>query len=523
MRPATDHAELAANEVEKLCSHCEHLSAALGWRIHCTPIESGSASSVLTATTGHPPSEAWTGVVHDGLSPVAIVRVLHEPHTAKFCSVQAAVAVAEILVQRASDAASMSRALETRTTDLSTLVHLGLSVQGQQNLPWSLSQLLRAAVELTATRSSAFFLLTPDVSELKLRGVYQITPHDFAHPRRPLLDGSPELVALTSGPADCFSTSPFSAQLLPASTRSALCVAVASETVPIGTLWVYDRRDRRFDSRDRHVLQSIAAQFAAVLERAALLQESETTGRINRELRFAQECEPNRLVYGFDAHPELDVAARCSTCYELGGDLIEFLPLSEDRFGVAIGDASGNSIPAAMIMSAVRGALRTNPADASEIAASMAKLNRALHSLTRSHQFMSLCYGVIDASRRTFTYCNAGHPTPLWVRGDAITPLESHGLLLGVLEETGYEFDVLSLQPGDLLVFYSDGISEARDAEHRMFRGEGIADAVRAALPGNSQHILDAVWNRVESHMSGGELPDDRALMVIGLRDAAAN
>ena len=110
------------------------------------------------------------------------------------------------------------------------------------------------------------------------------------------------------------------------------------------------------------------------------------------------------------------MAARCASCYELGGDLCEVIPLSADRTAIAIGDASGNSIPAAMIMSAVRGALLTHPADEDGVAQLLTKTNEGLCRITRSHQFMSLCYGVYDARNWRFTYCNAGHPAPLLVR-----------------------------------------------------------------------------------------------------------
>jgi sigma-B regulation protein RsbU (phosphoserine phosphatase) len=208
------------------------------------------------------------------------------------------------------------------------------------------------------------------------------------------------------------------------------------------------------------------------------------------------------------------MAARCTSCYELGGDLCEVIRLSDDRTAIAVGDASGNSIPAAMIMSSVRGALLTHPADEADVAALVSKLNAGLCRIARSHQFMSLCYGVYDAANWRFTYCNAGHPMPLLVRDGQALAFESHGLLLGVLDDTNYVQSTLQLDRGDVLIFYSDGISEARGRNQQLFRGRGIADAVQGLGDATAQQILDAIWDRVDEHQ-GGEMGDDRTLLVL--------
>jgi sigma-B regulation protein RsbU (phosphoserine phosphatase) len=194
------------------------------------------------------------------------------------------------------------------------------------------------------------------------------------------------------------------------------------------------------------------------------------------------------------------------------------MPIDGDQIAIAIGDASGNSIPAAMIMSAVRGAVRTHAAGADGVAYLMGRLNTALTEITRSHQFMSLCYGVYDAAKRTFLYSNAGHPMPLLVRGGKIHSLASHGLLLGVMRDVVYDTSLLQLQPDDLLVCFTDGISEARSRSQQMFRSEGIADAVLHCIPGTAEAVLASVWRRVESHMAGGEPGDDRTLLVLRVR-----
>ncbi len=190
------------------------------------------------------------------------------------------------------------------------------------------------------------------------------------------------------------------------------------------------------------------------------------------------------------------------------------ISLSADRKAIAVGDASGNSIPAAMIMSAVRGAIRTHASHEPDVVELVSRINRALCSITGAHQFMSLCYGVYDAARRTFTYSNAGHPVPLLIRDNQVQMFESHGLLLGVVPEAQYESSTVELRPGDLLVLYSDGITEARSHAQELFRWEGISTSIAGLAHTSADALLELIWNSVDDHVAGSD-GDDRTLLVL--------
>jgi sigma-B regulation protein RsbU (phosphoserine phosphatase) len=288
--------------------------------------------------------------------------------------------------------------------------------------------------------------------------------------------------------------------------------------MPLGTLWIFDRRNRTFGEHERHVLQSIAAQIAGVLERVALLRGSERHQRIARELEHATRSQPVLLPNDLPADPRYELAAHVASCHELGGDLCEIIPLPQHQVGLAIGDASGHSISAALIMASVRGALRVLASEERSLPEFMRRLNEALYAITRSHQFMSLCFAQFDPGPRRLTYCNAGHPLPLLLRQGTILPLGSHGLLLGVIRDADYSFSTLDLQPGDLLVFYTDGISEARSGREQMFRADGVAAALVDSRHGTAQEVLTGIWNCVEHHLEGTSADDDRTLVVLRIR-----
>jgi sigma-B regulation protein RsbU (phosphoserine phosphatase) len=175
-----------------------------------------------------------------------------------------------------------------------------------------------------------------------------------------------------------------------------------------------------------------------------------------------------------------------------------------------------------MIMAAVRGAIRTQAADVRSMTDSgatelVSRLNRALCGITSAHQFMSLCYGIFDATARTFTYSNAGHPVPLLIHDGQVQMLESHGLLLGVVPDAQYQSGVVHLSPGDLLIVYSDGISEAISNSQELFKWEGIYAAARGLRHEAAAKVLDVIWKRVEEHQ-GGVGGDDRTLLVLKVR-----
>lgn len=492
---------------------CRQFGDVTGWEMRFTPLDRPAAE--IQADLEARCECCWFAEINDGSRVAGFLHLEPPADDATAGNLATATMLAETLAQLLGKLAQTSAQLKQRNGDVATLLNLGLAVPAQDDLAFSLAQLLKAAAHLTGSWSAAFFLLDSTTERVRLRAVYNLSRDDVPHPFRELRAGSADLRALADEPVILRARSTGDHPLFPAEMRTGVCAAVQSETVPFGTLWVYDRRNKVYSQRDVQVLKSIAAQIAGVLERSALLRGSEQHERIHRDLKAASDTQPDGAVQNLPQDSRYELAARCTSCYELGGDLCEVMPLSPDRTAIAVGDASGNSIPAAMIMSAVRGALQTHPAEAHEETSLLSRLNRALCSITRAHQFMSLCYGVYDATRRTYTYSNAGHPAPLLIRNGSVTTLESHGLLLGVVPEVMYQQSVLELRPGDVLVLYSDGISEARSSDNELFKSEGISNAVLAHAADSAAEILATIWSRVDDYMIGGEGGDDRTALVL--------
>ncbi|MCA8987770.1 MAG: hypothetical protein KDA78_09035, partial [Planctomycetaceae bacterium] len=223
-------------------------------------------------------------------------------------------------------------------------------------LPDLVRNSLMKLLELTGYRGAAFFRLDENVSRLSLVEYQHKNLSEVPGPVRILGESNADDEALLQGSASHVredSEDPW----LPAEARTGFCVVIRISTGPIGTLWAYDRRLRRLDDRDYHVLQSIAGAMGRMIEQMLFRRQNSDNFRMSRELRLASMSQPSREIEFQSAGGEFEATGCCLSRYDVGGDLCELIPLDERFVLVAVGDASGNSLPAAMVMTSVRGGL----------------------------------------------------------------------------------------------------------------------------------------------------------------------
>ncbi len=272
--------------------------------------------------------------------------------------------------------------LERRSQELATLVDIGRLIPSDEDLSSALNRLVKAGVQLTGFRSAAFFLLEPSGECVRLRAESHLESRTVPFPYRDLEMEAPDFLALNAGRMQIAAdASPLEALWLPRGTATGVALAVELEEEPLGTLWAYDRRHREPEPREWHVLESICAQIAAVFERTVLQYESTTEHRLRHDVRVASENQTAGLFQNLPPDVGFETAGFCTSRYELGGDLCEAISLDKHRTVILLGDACGDSVPAALVMSAVRGAVHSlvNPADPQVLQtdAMMEKLNRA--------------------------------------------------------------------------------------------------------------------------------------------------
>ncbi len=204
------------------------------------------------------------------------------------------------------------------------------------------------------------------------------------------------------------------------------------------------------------------------------------TAAFRREFQSAEQTQARLLPQRLPRLATLDLAGTCEPVESVGGDYYDFLPLAAETVGIALGDVSGKGISAALLMAGLQGRLQALAAEWSDrLPELMARLNRSLCKVTESSRFVTLFYGVYHGPCRRLDYVNAGHLPPILRRsGGDVIRLETGGTVLGVLEDAGYAAGSVAIQPGDTLLLFTDGVSEAMNPAGEEFGEERLLAAL---------------------------------------------
>ena len=305
--------------------------------------------------------------------------------------------------------------------------------------------------------------------------------------------------------------------------RSLLCAPLLVRAELRGVLTAFNKRGGPgggeaacFSAGDERLLAIIAAQSAQVIENARLVEEERELLRMREQLRLAAELQARLLPAKAPDVPGYEVAGWSLSSEAVGGDFFDFIPLGGGRLGLAVGDVVGKGLPAALLMANVQATLRGQAPGAASVVACLERANGLLHASTSPREFVTLFYGVLDPDRHRFRYANAGHNRPLLVpAGMAPVRLETGGLALGLAPTTSYGEAEVELGPGDLLVVFSDGVTEAMDPDRDLF-GEGRLGAVlEACRDSPAGSVIEGVADAVRRHAGGAPQSDDVTLLVV--------
>ncbi len=295
---------------------------------------------------------------------------------------------------------------------------------------------------------------------------------------------------------------------------------------PLGVVRLYSRTPRSFDDSDRRLLASLVAQASAALEQARLLKFEQEEQRVQRQLQLASDVQRRMLPRNVPSIKAIDMAARYIPSFELGGDFYDFLDLS-GHLGVVIGDVVGKGIAAALLMSSVRASLRAHTQQVYDLDEVVSRVNSALCKDTRDNEFASLWYGVIDPERHRLTYCSAGHEPPMVVRVPPhrapstadIDDLSVGGMVVGVDPSQRYQRAVFDIRPDDVLIAYTDGITDATNFASEKFGKKRLRAAILRALSDKPRATAAEIVERIlwEVRQFCGLAPrvDDKTLVVV--------
>ncbi|MFM9994990.1 MAG: PP2C family protein-serine/threonine phosphatase [Phycisphaerales bacterium] len=299
---------------------------------------------------------------------------------------------------------------------------------------------------------------------------------------------------------------------------------------PIGVIRLYARTPRTFGEADRRLLRSIAHQAAVAVEQARLLKVREQDDRMQRQLQLARDVQRRMLPRRIPVVPRLDVGAKYEPSFALGGDFYDLFELAEN-LGIAIGDVVGKGIAAALLMSAVRASLRAHVQDLYHLDDAIQRVNVAMTRDLLDNEFATLWYGVVEPAKLRLTYCSAGHEPPFIVRippdrppGPAeVDELSIGGMAVGIDPTQRYQRGTYDLHPRDVLVAYTDGITDALDFSGRRYGKPRLRQAVLALLASepeaSSARVIEHVFWELRQHTGVLQRPDDQTIVVLRVKD----
>ena len=211
----------------------------------------------------------------------------------------------------------------------------------------------------------------------------------------------------------------------------------------------------------------------------------------------------------------LDYAGHCRPALGVGGDYYDFVALEDGSLGIAIGDVSGKGIAAALLMASLQASLRGQTiAGAADLAGLMRNVNRLVYESSSSNRYATFFFARYEPDRRSLTYVNAGHNAPMVLRGAEVIRLEDGGPVVGLFAGASYAQSSASLAPGDVLIAFTDGISEAMNAADEEWGETGLLDAARACVALRAAEIIGRLMEAADAFAAGAPQHDDMTVVV---------
>jgi len=300
------------------------------------------------------------------------------------------------------------------------------------------------------------------------------------------------------------------------STLSELAVPIMARGEIIGALNLESDKLDAFTERDRRSLTAFANHAGVALERARSDRLRQHTRRMQEEIALARRIQTSFLPESTPDFAPFDLAGANFPSSEVGGDYFDFIPITQNDMGIAIGDVTGHGVGAALLMANFRACLRIESRNNFAVRAILGKVNDYLYETNLPESFVTAVYGVLDRQNHVFSYANAGHNPPFRLRRDGGSELLTvGGLLLGAFPNVAYEETSVQLSPGDVLVFYTDGVTEAHDNEGNEFGAERLRTMVSELRNLSAREIVKRVSESVHEFQSADAAQDDLTLSIV--------
>lgn len=304
---------------------------------------------------------------------------------------------------------------------------------------------------------------------------------------------------------------------MPPHANSAESIAHLRRGQFLGVLYLDSKRPAAFSKLDRQILDALAVEAASILDNARLVERERQRQRLEQELTIAREIQQALLPRGFRDFPHLTISGMNTPCHAVGGDYFDVFPISEDRTAFVIADVAGKGIGAALLTTMLQGALTglTIGADPARV---FHHINDFLCTHSDVGRYATMFFGMVDHSGN-LDYLNAGHPSPLLLRRGSVSEIFTEGSFpVGLIPDAKYAAVRVTLEPGDTLVLFSDGVTEAADLQEQMFGVPRLSELLAGQHEAPLDQLQKKVVDSVEEFVHGASQADDITLLLIRYR-----
>ena len=395
-------------------------------------------------------------------------------------------------------------------------------VAGDFSLQEVLDKLTEAAVEITGVKACSIRLLDEEAGDLKMQSTYGLSEKyrnkGVVSKEDPVVKAAfmGEAVVLDDMRVD--DRVKYKEATIQEGLVSQLTVAMRFRGKNIGVLRLYSPKPKRFYENDIGLARAVASQCAAAITNAKLYNRAIEGQRIADQMRLAGIIQRRMIPQKAPVIPGLDIAAAYVPCFDVGGDFYDFLRISDKCIVVTIADVIGKGIPAAIMTSSFRGALRayTNGKNSrNDIKETLNKLSNTACNECRDGEFISLFYAVIDVKDTTITYCNCGHEPTVLIRDGQITQLEKGGLVLGVEPKAQYEIETLKLKYGNCLLFYTDGLIDAANFNGEFWGRQNLMDTAKKFINESAELMVKNILGYRRRFVGLAKQLDDTSIIIV--------
>jgi sigma-B regulation protein RsbU (phosphoserine phosphatase) len=409
--------------------------------------------------------------------------------------------------------------LRQRIDELTAVYSVTMMLADARELPTVLQRTVQVVAELMETKAASIRLIDRQKDELVIMAVHNLSKEYQAKGPVRLSTAEVDKTALSPQGFEYVAnvaTDPrvqYPQEAAREGIVSMLSVGMRYKGRAVGVLRVYTAAQQSFSPLKIDLLKAVAAQAAAAIENTRLVKETLEAQALEKQVQMAADVQQRMIPQTPPKLPGVDLAAVYVPCFQLGGDFYDFIPLPGDNIGLAVADVAGKGVPASLIMASVRAALRAQVDNVYYLYEVIRRVNVMLYRDTTASEFVTLFYGVLDARNKQFTFCNAGHPPGLILRNGEIIELTADNMVLGIDPDEQYRQNVVQLHTGDILLLYTDGLTDAMNFNEEIFGRQRLLEAFKKGGDTAEQVTENILWE-VRKHVGIANPTDDITMIV---------